>query len=280
MNTELQSEDTLEHKVRHTEEQFSMFGSNAPDWRVWLGATASFLWLIMLSIYIAGTYGWGQLQHAPISDMGNFLEGAFAPLAFLWLVIGYFLQKKELIQNTNAIKMQYIEIQKSAAQAEIQTHAIKATELHARKESFLRIAESVKQQLGSIMGFLYLSSQGAAGSGHVSQEKLSSLWTSVNRTDPEVFSRSMMQVHFLHGESYAYKLFYGTEIRTNHSESFIFNFERLIRVAEACDDDGMIRDSLLGSAHGFIYNRMIKFRDDPPPGFTYGTYNFDPDSFD
>jgi hypothetical protein len=90
----------------------------------------------------------------------------------------------------------------------------------------------------------------------------------------------MMEVHFLHGEAYAYKLFYGTEIRTNHSESFIFNFERMIGAAEACDDDGMIRDSLLGSAHGFIYNRMIKFRDNPPPGFTYGTYDFDPDSFD
>ena len=212
--------------------------------------------------------------------MGNFLEGAFAPLAFLWLVIGYFLQKKELIQNTNAIKMQYVEIQKSAAQAEIQSHAIQATEVHARKESFLRIAESVKQQLGTIMGFLYLSSQGASGSGFVSQEKLASLWSSVNRTDPEVFSRSMMEVHFLHGEAYAYKLFYGTEIRTNHSESFVFNFERLIRAAEACDDDGMIRDSLLGSAHGFIYNRMIKIRDNTPPGFTYGTYDFDPDSFD
>jgi hypothetical protein len=280
MNIDLQSEDTQENKAHDTEEQFSMLGANAPDWRVWLGATVSFLWLIMLSIYIAGAFGWGNMRHAPISTMGNFLEGAFAPLAFLWLVIGYFLQKKELVQNTNAIKMQYVEIQKSAAQAEIQTHAIKATEVHARKESFLRIAESVKQQLGTIMGFLYLSSQGASGSGFVSQEKLASLWSSVNRTDPEVFSRSMMEVHFLHGEAYAYKLFYGTEIRTNHSESFIFNFERMIRTAEACDDDGMIRDSLLGSAHGFIYNRMIKIRETPPPGFTYGTYDFDPDSFD
>lgn len=280
MNTELQTEDIVEHEVRSTEEQFSMFGANAPDWRVWLGATVSILWLIMLSIYIAGAFGWGNMRHAPINTMGNFLEGAFAPLAFLWLVIGYFLQKKELIQNTNAIKMQYVEIRKSAAQAEIQSHAIKATELHARKESFLRIAESVRQQLGTIMGFLYLSSQGASGTGVVSQEKIATLWSSMNQSDPEVFSRSMMEVHFLHGESYAYKLFYGTKIRTNHSESFIFNFDRLIKAAEACDDDGMIRDSLLGSAHGYIYNRMIKFRDQPPPGFTYGKFNFDPDTFD
>ena len=211
---------------------------------------------------------------------GSFLEGAFAPLAFLWLVIGYFLQKKELMQNTNAIKMQYIEIQKSAAQAEIQSQAIKASELHARKESFLRIAESVKQQLGAIVGFLYLSSQASGGGGIVSQDKISDLWTAMNQNDPKVFSRSMMQIHFLNGENYAYKLFYGTAIRTRHSENFIFNMERLIRAADECDDDGMIRDSLLGSAHGFIYDKMTTFRDSPPGGFTYGKYDFDPDSFE
>lgn len=280
MDTEVQTTKVTETEVRDTEEKFSMFGSNAPDWRVWLGTAVSVLWLIILSSYISTAFGWGNMMHAPINTMGNFLEGAFAPLAFLWLVIGYFLQQKALVQNTNAIKMQYVEIQKSAAQAEIQSHAIKATELHARKESFLSIAESVKQQLGNIMGFLFISSQGTSGSGVVSQQKIATLWSSMNQNDPEVFSRSMMEIHFLHGESYAYKLFYGTQIRTNHSESFIFNFERLIAAAEDCDDDGMIRDSLLGSAHGFIYNRMIAFRDSPPTGYTYGTYNFDPDSFE
>ncbi len=279
MTIEIQSEDTAESIIQRKEEQFSAFDSASPDWRVWFGAIFSVLWLMMLSAYISGTVGWGNIIHAPIAHMGNFLEGAFAPLAFLWLVIGYFLQKKELVQNTNAIKMQYVEIQKSAAQAEIQTHAIKASELHARKESFLRIADSVKQQLGTRMGYLFLSSQGGS-SGVVSSEKIGDLWSSMNQNDPEIFSRSMMQVSMSHGEAYAYKLFFGTAIRTKHTESFIFNFERLIRAAEECDDDGMIRDSLTGSAHGFIYDRMIRYRDTPPSGFTYGNYDFDPDTFD
>ena len=274
------AEIAIQDAIQEKEEPFSAFDSPAPDWRVWFGAIFSVVWLVMLFMYIAGTVGWGNIHHAPIATMGNFLEGAFAPLAFLWLVIGYFLQKKELIQNTNAIKMQYVEIQRSAAQAEIQTHAIKASELHARKESFLRIAESVKQQLGTRMGYLFLSSQGASGSGLVSSERIGSLWSSMNQNDPEVFSRSMMQVSMSHGEAYAYKLFYGTPIRTTHCESFIFNFERLIHAAEECDDDGMIRDSLLGSPHGFIYARMIRFKNTPPPGFSYGNYDFDPDTFD
>jgi hypothetical protein len=280
MTHEIQSEDTAEYEMQGNEEPFNAFGNPAPDWRVWFGAIFSVLWIGMLSMYIAGTVGWGNIRHAPIATMGNFLEGAFAPLAFLWLVIGYFLQKKELVQNTNAIKMQYVEIQKSAAQAEIQTHAIKASELHARKESFLRIADSVKQQLGTRMGYLYLSSQGSTGSAMVSSDKIGDLWSSMNQNDPEIFSRSMMQVSMSHGEIYAYKLFYGTDIRTKHCENFVFNFERLIRAAEECDDDGMIKDSLLGSAHGFIYERMLKFKNTPPPGFIYGEYEFDPDTFD
>ncbi len=42
----------------------------------------------------------------------------------------------------------------------------------------------------------------------------------------------------------------------------------------------MIFDSLLGSAHGYVYKRMLKFRDDPPAGYTYGTYDFDPDEIE
>ena len=262
------------------EEAFSLGPGNAPDWRIWLGLSITSVWLLVLSIYVSGTIGWTQIGSAPIETLGNFLEGAFAPLAFLWLVIGYFLQKKELVQNTNAIKMQYVEIQKSADQAVIQSEVIRASELHARTESFLRIAESVKQQLGNLMGFLFISSQGATNTGQVSSEKISQIWNSLNKTDPEGFSRSMMELQYRHGDRYAYKLLYGTPTRTRHSENFIYNFERLLRAAASCDADGMVKDSLLGSAHGYIYGRMIDFRTNPPPGFQYQQYDFDPDSID
>lgn len=264
----------------HRESQFRPPGSAGLDWRIWFAMTITIVWLVAMAMYISRSIGWANIGDAPMEIMGNFLEGAFAPLAFLWLVVGYFLQQKELMQNTDAIKMQYVEIQKSADQAVIQSEAIRAQELHTRQQSFLQIAEAVRQHLGAIAAFLFLSSQGANNSGVVTEERLGELWGSLNNTDPEGFSRSLLQLRFRHGVAYSYKLVYGTEIRTRHSENFIFNLERLLESAEASDPNGMIRDSLLGSAHGRLYRWMIEYRDNPPEGFTYGVYDFDPDSIE
>ena len=258
----------------------SPFGHAPVDWRVFLATAITFLWLILIGWYVSRSIGWANIASAPMEIVGTFLEGAFAPLAFLWLVVGYFLQKKELMQNTDAIKMQYVEIQKSADQAVIQSEAIRAQEVHSRRQSFLQIAESVKQQLGAIAAFLFLSSQGATSSGVVTEERIGELWGSLNNTDPEGFSRSMLQLRFQQGTNYAFKLLYGTPIRTRHCENFIFNFERLLKAAEDSDADFMIRDALMGSAHGRLYLWMIDYRENPPPGFTYGVYDFDPDTIE
>lgn len=270
-----------QQEFRPREQPFRLNGAGAaPDWRILFALTVTIGWLCMLSLYIATTIGWANIRHEPIEIVGAFLEGAFAPLAFLWLVVGYFLQKKELMQNTDAIKMQYVEIQKSAEQAVIQSEAIRASEMHVRKQSFLQITESVKQQLGAIAAFLLLSSQGASETGLVSEEKMGEMWGALNNTDPEGFSRSLLQISFSHGENYSYKLLYGTEIRTRHCENFTFNFERLLKEADACDDTGLIRDALLGGAHGRLYQRMVNYRHNPPAGFVVGVYDFDPDSLD
>ena len=120
------------------------------NWRIWLGLVLTALWIGLGVLYVTATLGWANFSVLPPELLGNFLEGAFAPLAFLWLVIGYFLQKKELRQNTDAMKMQFVEIQKSAEQAVAQTEAIARTEMHQRRESFLKLAELVRTQLGKV----------------------------------------------------------------------------------------------------------------------------------
>jgi hypothetical protein len=255
-----------------------LFSISSIDWRIWLGVVVTVVWLLVLGMYISGAVGWFNLGKVPIDILGSFLEGSFAPLAFLWFVLAYFSQQKELAQNTEALKMQSLEMQRSVEQASIQSTAISESEMHARREAFLRTHDIVKQQLGNVLGFLYISSQGSNATGNVPSEKISELWHRNSQQNSEVFSWQLLELSFLHGDSYAYKLFWGTPVRTKHSNKFIFNFERLLAAARQCDSSSMIYDAVSGSAHGHVYERMTGFRASPPAGYTFGVFDFDPDS--
>lgn len=250
------------------------------DWRIWLGIVVTVVWLLVLTLYISGAVGWANLSKVPIDTLGSFLEGSFAPLAFLWFVLAYFSQQKELAQNTEALKMQSIEMQRSVEQASIQANAISASEQHARREAFLRTHDIVKAQLGGILGFLYLSSQAANASGAVPQERISELWNQSGQRDTEVFARQLLEVSYANGPRYGYKIFWGTPTRTRHSKNFMFNFERLVEAAAECDSSNIIKDAVIGSAHGFIHARMADAKKTPPKGITFGIYDFDPDSIE
>lgn len=50
------------------------------------------------------------LYELPLNAIGDFLAGAFGPLAFLWLVLGYLQQGDQLEQNSKALLMQAEEL--------------------------------------------------------------------------------------------------------------------------------------------------------------------------
>jgi hypothetical protein len=116
------------------------------DWRTWFGLAVTFAWLLLGYIYIGHTVGWTAFTSLPADQLGSFLEGAFAPLAFLWLVIGYFIQQAELQQNTRALQSQLLEIERTAEQSVIQSEKMAASEVHARQETFLNIVQNVRSQ--------------------------------------------------------------------------------------------------------------------------------------
>ena len=194
----------------------------------------------------------------PPEQLGNFLEGAFAPLAFLWLVIGYFLQQKELEQNTDALRTQAVEIQKTAEQAVIQSKNLAASEIHQRQEAFLKISDSVRAQLGSLAGLLYMSSQ-RSESGSVQDKQLAGLFAAQGSGyDLEAFSRRLLEVHIsMDDPQEQFDFFYSTEVRARHTNNSIFTFERIMNRAASVDVDNLIKDAISASGHGFLY-RILK----------------------
>jgi len=237
------------------------------DRQVQLGLALTALWMGAGVLYIAVSMGWSAFLRLPLGDLGDFLDGAFAPLAFLWLVLGLFLQQRELAANNQAIQRQYEIMQRTAEQAEIQTRAIAANELHARQDTFIDVAQMVMHQLEVIAGMLFISSQGSVGDGVVPDEEIDTMFARLSSGESSVFSRRMILLRFgLDDPLQAWALFYGTPIRRQHCENYLRSFERLLRSAAACDPEDMIVDALRGNAQGRLYRVMIELRDAPPPG--------------
>ena len=218
------------------------------DWRIWFGLVVTFFWIGGGIWFVALSASQDPNQAFTLEAIGSFLEGAFAPLAFLWLVLGLFIQQRELTRNTEALRL-------TVEQSEKQTQAIAATEMNARQETFFKIAENVKHQLAGISGMLFMSGLGPVGSGRYSRDEMDEFFRNSANGDCEVFARQFMTIDYLE-EGGLESLFYETEIRRMHTENFRHTFSRLLKLAQGCDVDGIITDSLHQSAFGMLDQRM------------------------
>ena len=72
-----------------------------------IGIIISLIWTTGWLISLCLT--WQNLHMAP-NEWGDFLSGACAPLALLWLVLGYYQQSDELKQNTQTLVKQEEEL--------------------------------------------------------------------------------------------------------------------------------------------------------------------------
>jgi hypothetical protein len=224
------------------------------DWRIWFGLVVTFTWIAGGLYFVIASVKADPNQDLTLDVIGNFLEGAFAPLAFLWLVLGLFMQQKELANNTEMLR-------RTSEQSEKQTMAIAATEMNARQETFFKIAESVKHQLGGITGMLFASGLGPVGSNRYSRDEIDEMFQQAGNGDMEIFARQFISMDFLE-EGGLQSLFYETDIRRRHTRNFRRNFERLVELAEGCDVGGIIVDSLHQSAFGLLYQRSEDYMPD------------------
>ena len=238
------------------------------DWRVIFGLTLTSCWIGAGLIYLLGIVGWGNFVHLPTADIGSFLEGAFAPLAFLWLVIGHFMQQKEISANTRAM----------AAQEE----SARRQEMHARRDSYFKLLELIQDQLGSIAGFQYMSICGPTGTGEITAEEFTEQRAIATSGDSAWFVRKLLSLALLNQRDpdKLKEIFYGTAIRTRHSENFRQTFGKILRAAAAVDTDSMVTNALLyGSPAGMLYRvlqhiqgeeKMDPLNVSTPPGTTDG----------
>ena len=90
-----------------------------------IGVILTLLWTVLVAVIINSK--WDDAISMKLNEWGDFLAGITAPLAFLWLIIGYMLQRKELSANTEALKFQRDEMAKQANELAEQNKHLAAT---------------------------------------------------------------------------------------------------------------------------------------------------------
>lgn len=253
-----------------SEPQIDLEEPSPRDWRLRFGVVVTVAWLSLCLVYVFRVVGWREFVGQGIDAVGDFLQGGFAPLAFLWLVIGFFIQQKELTGNARAIRLQYAQMKRMSEHAETQARAIQANELHARQDTFIDISRMVQRQLGGLAGLLYMAIMGERGSKVLTPQQTAEMW-SKESADSELFIRLLIGLHaeaVQSGRS-SRDYFFGTPESSGSSETYMRLFARLAEEARACDPQGMIADAVVGSATGFLYAILREHKDGiPAPRFT------------
>jgi len=75
---------------------------------------------------------WPEIHTMELNQWGDFIAGFSAFLAFLWLICGFYLQREELRQNTEALNLQHEEL------------GYQVEEMRAQNKATLVIAEAAK----------------------------------------------------------------------------------------------------------------------------------------
>ena len=140
----------------------------------------------------------GENVLLPSNELGDFLAGAFAPLAFLFLILGYKqnnesirIQSEELRASTEALQLQVAEMKESVDQQKIMAQ-LQQAELEDRHNSLAPVI-SFQAVVGVEYGRIYFSfsliNQSENAAKHISLEHLPN-----KKQDFEFFPKGHRQV--------------------------------------------------------------------------------------
>ena len=204
------------------------------------GIVSSSIWLFLSILYLVQQMSWDTFLTLSLEEIGSYLGGVFSPLAFLWLVIGFFIQQGEILENARNIETQ--------AQ-------------HTNLDNFLKMSEIVYQHLGVITGYLFMSCREELEVVFEKALDIEDIWSRSGTGDTGIFARNIIRYQIdPEGETRDLSIiFFSTEIRQRHTSNFKRVFENLLVNAKLCDATGSLNDALTnGTVWGILYKLIAE----------------------
>lgn len=107
------------------------------------GALGTAIYVIVISIKVFMEFD--AFRELKLNELGDFLAGVFGPIAFLWLVLGFLQQGRELRISSASLHIQAVELTKAVEQykelVEVNRKIFEADIEHRKHASLLRMKE-------------------------------------------------------------------------------------------------------------------------------------------
>jgi hypothetical protein len=98
-----------------------------------LRATWAYLFLLVFGLPTAFYFGFLELGPITLNELGDFLAGAFGPLALFWLVLGFIQQGRELRNSVATLELQADELRASVEQQKELVSVTRETLAHEKE---------------------------------------------------------------------------------------------------------------------------------------------------
>lgn len=110
-----------------------------------IGVVVSVIWLVGAGLYVG--FMWSKIFALQPNEFGDFLAGVFAPLAFFWLVLGFYQQGEELRASVDALTLQSEEMRNSVEQQRLLAEATREQVDRDRAAAELAVQRSKASKL-------------------------------------------------------------------------------------------------------------------------------------
>ena len=188
------------------------------------------------------------LRCMTLNELGDFFAGFAAALAFIWLVIGYFLQSAELRLQRIELGSQRQATTRVAEETKRQAEAVSANEIHARRDVFFRYAEILISDLRYLAADMLMNSSGFLNkSKDLSGVGFSSI----------VFDDLLRAISAARVIDTISRMYYNDRWPHN-AKRYISGYSSLIDAADECDPTGETSKWLQSAPYGVLAKRMTE----------------------
>ncbi|MFN3077763.1 MAG: hypothetical protein ABT940_12975 [Alphaproteobacteria bacterium] len=221
---------------------------------VGIAFAATALWLGAAYVYIGLHVGWEAVPGLELSALSSLIAAVGAPLLALWLVAGFLGHLFTLRHQNRAIRQLLWQAQRANNQSEVTSRALVEMRQQARQSLFFQTMDMTLADLNGALATV------AVRAGIVDEDAAAVLWSRYFAGDQQVFCRAIRAAadnDLGLVETIGKRVITTGRLRTD-IQTYLFRYDRLIRLATEYDEQRFLLDLLQEGEHHRLQPVMAK----------------------